>query len=455
MKLSRRQFLTQSVLAGMATTGFGSTFTTMNQLLAAHPLAKVSTDYKALVCVFLFGGNDGFNMVVPNDTQGYTTYQNSRQNLAIDQNDLIPFSPLSGGEFGFHPSMTELHQLFESGALAVQANVGTLVQPVTREMIHSKTAILPPQLFSHNDQQSLWESGHSSDFSSQGWGGLLADRLYHMNHAQVPMNISINGNNLFQVGSNVTPYAMNSGGPEEMFGVRSHIEWEERRAAVFQQIRDTSSLHVMEASHKDLTRSTQDIAQILYTELSAAPVLNTVFPEGNGLADQLAMVARMISISESLGFERQIFFVGMGGFDTHDRQNNDQPGLLGAVSQAMAAFYQATQELDVADQVTSFTLSDFGRTLTSNGDGTDHGWGSHHLVLGGAVNGGDIYGVMPELAIGGPDDVDDGRMIPTTSVDQYSATLSRWFGLPEQQLADVFPNIGNFSTSNLGFMHLT
>ena len=176
------------------------------------------------------------------------------------------------------------------------------------------------------------------------------------------------------------------------------------------------------------------------------------FQDGNFLAEQLAMVAKMISVSESLGFERQIFFVGMGGFDTHDRQNDDQPILLAQLSEAMSSFYAATEELGVANQVTSFTLSDFGRTLTSNGDGTDHGWGSHHMVMGGAVNGGDIYGQMPELAIGGPDDADDGRMIPTTSVDQYSATIARWFGLSETQLSQVFPNIDNFPTSDMGFM---
>jgi uncharacterized protein (DUF1501 family) len=236
--------------------------------------------------------------------------------------------------------------------------------------------------------------------------------------------------------------------------VRPLEDSEQYRAVAFQRIRDIASNHILEATHKDLTRSTQDVAQVLSTALQVAPDLDTIFPEGNGLGEQLEMVAKMIAISQSLGFERQIFFVGMGGFDTHDRQNTDQPGLLAAVSQAMSAFYQATEELGVTDQVTSFTLSDFGRTLTSNGDGTDHGWGSHHLVMGGAVNGGDIYGVMPELAIGGPDDVDDGRMIPTTSVDQYSATIARWFGLNESQLAEVFPNLGNFSSTDMGFMNL-
>ncbi len=453
MTLSRRQFLRQSMMAGIASATIASPITGLNQILAAA--GNVTSSYKAMVCIFLFGGNDGFNMVIPNESAAYATYANSRQNLAVPQADLLPVGPASGGEFGFHPAMSEVRQLFESGRLAVQANVGTLIRPVTREMIQNNTAVLPPQLFSHNDQQALWSAASASDFSNRGWGGLVADQLSALNNSLVPMNISIFGNNLFQVGETVSPYSMNPSGPEEMIGVRSHVAQEANRAAVFQRLRDAQSTHVLEMAHKNLTRNTQEVAQVLNTALEVAPELQTQFPAGNFLGSQLEMVAKMISISESLGFERQIFFVGMGGFDSHDRQNADQPILLGELSQALASFYEATEELGVAEQVTSFTLSDFGRTLTSNGDGTDHGWGSHHMIMGGAVNGGDLYGVMPELAIGGPDDADDGRMIPTTSVDQYSATIARWFGLSEAQLGAVFPNLNNFNRTDMGFMNLT
>ena len=448
--LSRRQFLRQSMMASMATASVISPIAGLNPLLAAT--TKASSSYKAMVCIFLFGGNDGFNMVVPNSASDYATYANSRQNLAIAQTDLLPVSPISGGDYGFHPAMPEIRQLFESGNVAVQANVGTLIQPVTRETVQNQSALLPPQLFSHNDQQALWSSGYASDFTNRGWGGLVADLVSGLNNSSAPMNISIFGNNLFQVGDTVAPYSMNAAGPEEMIGIRPNIPQEAARAAVFERLRDMSSGHVMETAHRNLTRNTQDVAQVLNTALEVAPELQTSFQSGNFLAEQLAMVAKMISVSESLGFERQIFFVGMGGFDTHDGQNDDQPILLAQLSEAMSSFYAATEELGVANQVTSFTLSDFGRTLTSNGDGTDHGWGSHHMVMGGAVNGGDIYGQMPELAIGGPDDADDGRMIPTTSVDQYSATIARWFGLSETQLSQVFPNIDNFPTSDMGFM---
>jgi len=452
--MNRRNFLRNTLVSAMAG-AYGTSLLATGPLLASSigsSFNKVTAGYKALVCVFLYGGNDGFNMVVPRDPLGYGNYQTSRQNLAIAQNELLPITPRSGGDYGFHPSMPDMQSLFAAGDLAIQANIGTLVEPVTRAQIQAKNANLPPQLFSHNSQQALWETAYASESASLGWGGLLADRLGYLNSSLVPMNVSITGNNLFQVGENHAPYAMNASGPDEMIGVRHSVEWEQYRAQAFDRIRDMQSNHILEQAHKDLTRSTQSTAQLLGSSLETAPVLTTPFPEENNLADQLAMVAKMISVSEELGFERQIFIVGMGGFDTHDRQNQDQPNLLGGLSQALAAFNQATQELGVANQVTSFTHSDFGRTLTSNGDGTDHGWGSHHLMMGGAVNGGDIYGTMPELSIGGPDDADDGRMIPTTSVEQYSATLARWFGLPENELNTVFPNLGNFSSADLGFM---
>ncbi|RKZ99350.1 MAG: hypothetical protein DRQ47_11200 [Gammaproteobacteria bacterium] len=286
----------------------------------------------------------------------------------------------------------------------------------------------------------------------QGWGGQVADLVASQNNSPVSMNISISGNNLFQVGNNVTPYSMRSSGPQEMQGVRSHVQWEQSRAEVFSRIRDLSSTHLLETQHGNSIRETQQTAELLTSALETANPINTVFPEGNSLAEQLQMVARMINIREVLGFQRQIFFVSLGGFDTHDRQNIDQPVLLSTLSQAMDSFYQSTEELGLSDQVTSFTLSEFGRTLTSNGDGTDHGWGSHQMIMGGAVNGRDVYGVSPQLEIGGPDDADDGRMIPTTSVDQYSATLARWFGLNDSELAAIFPNLGNFDVPDLGFL---
>jgi len=448
--LNRRSFLKHSVMAGIT----GSTILSPLAAVAHNSSLKADAGYRALVCIFLHGGNDGFNLIVPRDIDNYSIYQTSRQNLAIPQEDLLAVSPISGGDFGFNPAMPEMQSLFQSGQLAIQSNVGTLIEPITREQIIAKTANLPAQLFSHNDQQTLWETGYADGPGNLGWGGQLADLVGYQNNSPVSMNISIAGNNLFQVGTNNAPYSMNSSGPEEMIGVRNHVQWEQSRAAVFQRIRDLSSNHILETEHSNAIRNTQETAELLTSALETAPPINTAFPDGNDLAAELQMVAKMISLQDVLGFQRQIFFVSMGGFDTHDRQNDAQPTLLSGLSQAMDSFYKATEELGVANQVTSFTLSDFGRTLTSNGDGTDHGWGSHHMIMGGAVNGGDIYGTIPELSIGGPDDADDGRMIPTTSVEQYSATIARWFGLSESELTQVFPNLGNFNSSNMGFMNV-
>jgi len=454
---SRRSFLKKSVLAGIAGSSLCSPLGGINGIYGAlnnSASLKAAPGYRALVCIFLQGGNDSFNMVVPNDENGYGIYQTSRQNLAIPQEELLPITPVSGGTFGFHPSMGEIQALFESGQLAIQSNVGTLVEPVTREQILNKTANLPAQLFSHNSQQALWQAGSADGDGNLGWGGEIADLVNAQNNSTVSMNISIAGNNLFQVGNSVFPYSMNAAGTEAMYGVRDYVQWEQSRAAAFQNLRDLSSTHLFETKHGNAIRNTQETSALLTAALETAPILDTVFPEGNNLAEQLQMVAKMISISEDLGFQRQIFFVAMGGFDTHDRQVEDQPQLLSSLSQAMDSFNTATVELGVVDQVTSFTLSDFGRTLTSNGDGTDHGWGSHQMVMGGAVNGRDIYGTMPELSIGGPDDAKDGRMIPTTSVDQYTATIARWFGLSEQELTQVFPNLGNFASADMGFMNV-
>ncbi|MFT5452578.1 MAG: hypothetical protein ACI9N9_002071 [Enterobacterales bacterium] len=451
---NRRAFLKQSAMTAVAGSSMLSSLGGLTNLQAALSQNSAGNfpEYKALVCIFLHGGNDGFNLLVPRDVDGYGVYQTSRQNLAVPQESLLPVTPLSGGDFGFHPAMPEMQSLFQAGNLAIQSNVGTLIEPVTRAQIIAGSANLPKQLFSHNDQQALWETAYAGGPGNYGWGGQIADIVQAQNNSSVSMNISIAGNNLFQVGANNAPYSMKPSGPEEMLGIRNAVEGEQSRAAVFQRIRDLSSNSLLQRTHANSIRKIQETAEVLINVLESAAPITTIFPEGNSLAEQLAMVARMINSSETLGFQRQIFFVHMAGYDTHNMQNIEQPKLLATLSQAMKSFYDATVELGVANQVTSFTLSDFGRTLTSNGDGTDHGWGSHHMVMGGAVNGGDIYGTIPELAIGGPDDANGGRMIPTTSVEQYSATIARWFGLSDAELAQVFPNLANFNTSNIGFM---
>jgi uncharacterized protein (DUF1501 family) len=413
-------------------------------------------DYKALVCVFLFGGNDSFNMVVPRSNAEYNVYAASRQNLAIAQGDLLPINPLTtdGSQYGFHPSMAGLQGLFESNRVAIVSNVGPLIQSTTKDQFFQQSVQLPPQLFSHNDQQDQWHSLKGNTQSSTGWAGRIADLIRsNVSGQQMATNASLFGNNLFQSAHETIAYVMGPNGPIpfEAFsnsGDPNDILYQQRLA--FERIINASYSSIYERGFAEIQRRAVAAADQVGTAIANAPVLNTVFPASQ-LGQQLQTVARLIAVRDQLQMQRQVFFVAAGGFDSHDNQNQDQPGLLGGVSEAMTAFYNATTELGVADAVTSFTQSDFARTLTSNGDGTDHAWGGIQLVLGDAVRGRDLYGIYPALAIDGPDDVGGGRMIPTTSADQYAATLARWFGIPNAELDIVAPHIDNFVTRDLGF----
>ncbi len=412
-------------------------------------------DYKALVCVFLFGGNDSFNMVVPRSNAEYNVYAASRQNLAIAQGDLLPINPLTsdGALYGFHPSMAGLQGLFENNRVAIVSNVGPLMQPVTKDQFFQQSVPLPPQLFSHNDQQDQWHSLKGNTQSNTGWAGRIADLIRsNVSVQQMATNASLFGNNLFQSAHETIPYVMGPGGPIpfEAFsnsGDPNDILYQQRLA--FERIINASYSSIYERSFAEIQRRAVAAADQVGTAIANAPVLNTVFPASQ-LGQQLQTVARLIAVRDELQMQRQVFFVAAGGFDSHDNQNQDQPGLLGGVSEAMTAFYDATVELSVADAVTSFTQSDFARTLTSNGDGTDHAWGGIQLVVGDAVRGRDLYGIYPALAIDGPDDVGGGRMIPTTSADQYAATLARWFGIADAELDIVAPHIDNFAVRDLG-----
>jgi uncharacterized protein (DUF1501 family) len=413
-------------------------------------------DYKALVCVFLFGGNDSFNMVVPRSNAEYNVYAASRQNLAIAQADLLPINPLTsdGSQYGVHPSMAGLQGLFESNRVAIVSNVGPLIQPTSKDQFFQQSVLLPPQLFSHNDQQDQWHSLKGNAQSSTGWAGRIAD-LIRTNVAgqQMATNASLSGNNLFQSAYETIAYVMGPGGPIpfEAFsnsGDPNDILYQQRLA--FERIINASYSSIYERGFAEIQRRAVAAADRVGEAIANAPVLNTVFPASQ-LGQQLQTVARLIAVRDQLQMQRQVFFVAAGGFDSHDNQNQDQPGLLGGISAAMTAFYDATAELGVADAVTSFTQSDFARTLTSNGDGTDHAWGGIQLVVGDAVRGRDLYGIYPALAIDGPDDVGGGRMIPTTSADQYAATLARWFGIPDAELDIVAPHIDNFAVRDLGF----
>ena len=447
--LNRRDFL--------RTSGAAAVFAATPGLAYSQVIGSSAsfTDYRALVCVFLHGGNDSFNMLVPNTTAEYNAYAASRQNLALLQDDLLPIIPASSGspDFGLHPSMGDIQGLFESGDAAFVTNVGPLVEPTTRDQYFNKSVILPPQLFSQNDQQDQWASLRGNTQSKTGWAGRMADLIREsVAEQQMATNASLNGSNLFQSADETVAYVMGPNGPlqYEGFSTTPGDLLNEQRLA-FNRIVDAQYGTIYERGFAEVQRRAIDAADTVSTAIDNAPTFNTVFPVSQ-LGTQLQTVAQLIAVRDELQMQRQVFFVGIGGFDSHDNQNEDQPGLLGGVSEAIAAFHAATVELNIADSVTTFTQSDFGRTLTSNGDGTDHAWAGNQLVVGGAVNGGDLYGSYPVLEINGPEDVGGGRIIPSTSADQYAATLARWFGIPEIDLDAVAPNLVNFTQRDLGFM---
>ena len=417
-------------------------------------LAQNTADYRALVCVFLFGGNDSNNTVVPTDDASYKAYQSARGVLAVPTSAMAPVTSVSGAPYGFHILLKELAGLFSTKELAVVANVGSLVQPVTRAIYQAPQPPVPANLFSHLDQQSQWQSSIGQENSVTGWAGRAADYIaaQKINSTSFPTVVSLSGNVLEGVGAHTQSIALNAGGSLQLASFNSSAPAQARLNAMTNLLNTNSGVALVQAANHVLSMTMEDAKQ-LANALGKATPLKTTFP-GTNLGAQLKQVAQIIQAQSLLGMSRQIFFCSLGGFDTHTGELGTLNGLYPQVSQALLAFYNATQELGVADKVTTFTESDFNRTFQpTSGDGSDHAWGGHHLVLGGAVQGGQIYGKFPTFQLGGPDDTDvRGRWIPTTSIDQYGATLCSWFGIPASALPTVFPNLANFGTANLGFL---
>jgi uncharacterized protein (DUF1501 family) len=476
MNVDRREFLRRSLAGALggvaATSALGSL-----KVMAGSACPLGPDDYKALVCVFLFGGNDSFNSIVPYSATQYAAYRSSRQTLIADDGiafaaaDIAarPLSPLplasglpggppgDGGSYGVHPALAEVQQLFGAGRLAVVANVGTLLRPVSQSDYQNGLVAVPPQLFSHSDQSIYWQTSRPDDANAEGWGGRIADRLQACNSGAIPMTISLAGNNLFQRGAVVSQYSMDPAGVERMSYLGEGPEsWvigpnADGIAAYDALNASGTQAHVLERAFAMSARKAIDSYEIIDAALAGTPTFATAFP-ATSLGQQLRMAARLIQLRATLGMKRQVFFVAAGAYDTHSYQVDDQHANLTQLSQALKAFDDATIELGISDRVTTFTASDFGRSLAVNGDGTDHGWGGHHFVMGGAVRGQRFFGTMPSLAAdANPDDTGYGQIIPTTSVDQYAATLARWFGMPEGDIADVFPSLANFNRSDLGF----
>lgn len=509
---ARRLFMRHAATMGTLA-GAGAPLA-INLLAAGIAAAQPATDYKALVCIFLFGGNDAYNMVLPTDTASWAAYGSTR-NQAPDSiallapgtlaqasaaiasparlGGVLPISPLNaqGRSFALHPLMGSLQTMFNTDRrLAVVANIGPLIRPTTKAQYGQVGHPKPASLFSHNDQQNTWQS-LGPEGTTRGWGGRMGDLVAAQNSRAVFTAVSASGNAVWLAGQTVQQYQVGTGGAIRLGAdTNGRVYGSTDVAAALERVVSQSrGSHVFQADLATVSARSINAETTLRTALRTAgaapfgtpPVAGnysanndellrydnpvTGARAANGLAQQLQVVARMIDagMSGATGARRQVFFVSMGGFDTHDLQNRAQADLMARLSQAMRYFDNTLGALGARNSVTTFTASDFGRTFTSNGDGTDHGWGSHHFVMGGAVRGGDLYGRFPTLATknsnnnnfdGSPDQLGNGALLPTTSVDQLGATLGRWFGLNDTQLADIFPNLANFDPAarNLGFM---
>ncbi len=416
---------------------------------------SVPSDYKALVSVFLFGGIDGNNLVVPMDSAGFGQYSAVRTTASgvnLTQAQLLPIQPSNTSTpYGLHPDLAPIHPLFAQGKLAILANVGPLNAPTTKANYLAKR---PDNLFSHSDQQNQWQSSVSSGPARNGWGGRIADQLPGMN-GNFPVVTSIAGSTLFIAGNSSSPLALPASGGLALAGFNGTATANARLAA-YQSILGADREDTYVAAASDIAAQAVSLSTTVNPILSATNSTVQPFFSGqtNSIAQQLLQVAKLIEARAQVGARRQLFFVSLGGFDTHNNELNVLTTLLGQLAPALKSFSDAMGQLGVANNVTTFTLSDFGRTFApASGQGTDHAWGNHMFVMGGAVRGGLMYGTYPILARAGPDDADtNGRWIPTTSVDQYGATLARWFGLSASQLATVFPNLSLYPTADLGFL---
>jgi uncharacterized protein (DUF1501 family) len=466
MDTSRRDFLWKGACAALTATGIATTIRDLRLINAAAFAATTQpTDYKALVCIFLFGGNDGNNLLIPTNgtnAANYNAASNARGVLAIPPASILSLNATNTGSltYGIHPNCPELQTLFNSGQMAMLANVGTLLGPITQAQYKAGSKFVPPQLFSHSDQQLEWQTSLEDQPPKTGWGGRSADLLYTLNNNNaVSMNISLAGANTLQVGNVINEYNVSTSGAVSLKLPNNSVGTNQLKALQALISMNHSNLYESAFATEMNTAITDASALNAAIAPTAAPGYFTTPFSTTSLGKQMQMIARLIQAAPVLGHNRQIFFASIGGFDLHSNEGTTvanmgaQASLLADVSSSMNALYKATAQMNVATSVTQFTASDFCRTFPVNGGlGADHGWGNHHIVVGGAVQGSKIYGTFPTLVVNGPDDTTTGRWIPTTSVDQYAATLASWFGVSSANLPTVFPYLSRFSSQNLGFV---
>jgi uncharacterized protein (DUF1501 family) len=450
-RITRRGFLRTSCCTAAAA---GIAASSLNRLGLMSAYAQ-GTDYKALVCIFLFGGNDANNMIIPYNASAYANYAQIRAVLALPQSTLLPIQPKSQSvPYALHPKLVATQSLFNGGQLAAVINTGVLPQPTTRTQYLNAQVSIPVNLFSHIDQQNQMQTDglQYTAFPNVGWGGLVADQIQAIYGGNFPILISLAGINVFAQGLITKPFQSGINPTLGLTGFSNSAADTARLAAFQSLLTFEDGLTLIQAASTKTSNAVQNV-QTLAAALATGSPLSTTFP-ANSLGAQLQQVAQIIQVRSALGLSRQIFFVSLLGFDTHRAQLTTQSELLSYLDASLNAFYQATVELGIPQQVLTFTMSDFARTLQpDSASGSDHAWGGHHLVMGGAVAGGDFYGTWPTLALGGPNDAtSQGRWIPTTSLDQYGATLAQWFGVPSTALPAIFPNLQNFSNQTLGFV---
>jgi uncharacterized protein (DUF1501 family) len=462
-RLQRREFLRRCGQLGLA--GVAAPWALNLAAIGEAAAAGAGDDYKALVCVFLYGGNDQGATLLPADSAGHASLVSLRGgaaggNLVVPREQLAattltPRVPLAGPgaagtQLAMAPELEPLKALFDAGQLGWLLNVGPLIQPTTKTQYQAQSVPLPSRLFSHNDQQSVWQSS-GAEGAVRGWGGAIGDLFLGSNGTSTFTCINASSNAVFMSGQQAVQYQVSTTGAVPINGIQTSLFGSTQCAAALRSLVTTPGAHWMQAEYSRVTARSIAAQTLVRSALPTLLPFGTVFDTTSSLHRQLQMVARLIAGRATLGARRQVFFVSLGGFDLHDFLTTQHPPLLRQIGTGLAAFHAALTELGVASNVTTFTASDFGRTLTSNGDGSDHGWGSHHLVMGGAVRGGRFWGETPVLASNGPSDVGQGRLLPSTSVDQLAATLARWMGVSDTELATVVPHIGNFASRDLGF----
>ncbi|MCF6295534.1 MAG: DUF1501 domain-containing protein [Flavobacteriaceae bacterium] len=461
--ISRRKFIGQSCAAVGYTTLFSSLINLKAMASAALDNSSFLTgDYKALVYVMLHGGNDSFNMLIPKGNTEYNEYAVTRSNLAIPQNEILQINPITsdGRVFGVHPVMADMQQLFENNNLAFISNVGTLIEPSTKSELLNGSVQTPLGLFSHSDQQQQWHTGRPHERTNIGWGGRIADLVQSMNSNQnISMNISLQGTNIFQRGDQIIPYTISNNGSIGISGYGGQNGFDQLRTDALNSMMDRDYQDIYKNTYINTIKSSNESSEEFQTAIDAVPEFSTILPEYNNLASQLRMVAKTIAARDSLGFSRQTFYVEAQGWDHHDELLINHASKLAGVNSALKYFNDVMNELNTNDCVTTFSISDFGRTLTSNGNGTDHAWGGNAFVMGDSVLGKEIYGDYPTLALNSDLALFDGVLIPTTAADLYMAELALWFGVSYSDLNTIFPNLSNFYDTNsgippIGFMNI-